>query len=114
MRVILEIASTLSDIHDRQAAHRDIKPENLFMYSGSAVIGDFGLVSYPGKEPITADGERLGPIHYLAPELIGNADEPLDCRPGDVYAWRRPFGYWRLGRGIRFPDIYRPTRFRLG
>ena len=101
VRAIFEVASTLSDIHERQAAHRDIKPENLFMYSGSAVIGDFGLVSYPGKEPITADGERLGPIHYVAPELIGNADEPLDCRPGDVYALAKTL--WVLATGQRYP-----------
>jgi serine/threonine protein kinase len=101
VKAILEISSTLSDIHSRNAAHRDIKPENLFIYRDRAVIGDFGLVTYPGKEPVTESGERLGPIHYVAPELIGNVEEPADCGPGDVYALAKTL--WVLASGQRYP-----------
>jgi serine/threonine protein kinase len=60
IKIAYEVASTLADIHARYAAHRDIKPENLFVRFERAVIGDFGLVSYPGKEAVTASGERIG------------------------------------------------------
>ncbi|MBN2270945.1 MAG: protein kinase [Sedimentisphaerales bacterium] len=101
VKVIRDIARTIVDIHAQEAAHRDIKPENLFIYSDRAVIGDFGLISYPGKKAITTCGERLGSIHYVAPELIGNVDEPDDCRPGDVYALAKTL--WVLSTGQRYP-----------
>jgi serine/threonine protein kinase len=101
VNAIHQIALTLVEIHARNAAHRDIKPENLFIYSNRAVLGDFGLVTYPGKEPITESGERLGPIHYVGPELIGNTDESRDCRPGDVYALAKTL--WVLATGQRYP-----------
>ena len=37
----------------------------------------------------------------MAPELIGNVDEPLDCRPGDVYALAKTL--WVLATGQRYP-----------
>jgi serine/threonine protein kinase len=101
VRIVRDIAATLVGIHARNAAHRDIKPENLFIYFDHAVIGDFGLASYPSKEAVTMPGERLGPIYYVAPELIGNTDEPLDCRPGDVYSLAKTL--WVLATGQRYP-----------
>lgn len=101
VQVVCDVALTLSAIHVKGSSHRDIKPENLFMLCNKAVIGDFGLVSYPGKSSITTSGERLGPIHYVAPELIGNADEPIDSRPGDVYALAKTL--WVLATGQRYP-----------
>jgi hypothetical protein len=101
VNVVWEVARTVVEIHAAEGAHRDLKPENLFVRGGRAVIGDFGLVSYPGKDAVTASGERLGPIHYVAPELIGNADEPTDYRPGDVYALAKTL--WVLATGQRYP-----------
>ena len=101
IEVICGVASTLVDIHAQESSHRDIKPENLFMLSERPVIGDFGLVTYLGKSSITTSGERLGPIHYVAPELIGNVDEPTDSRPGDVYALAKTL--WVLSTGQRYP-----------
>jgi serine/threonine protein kinase len=101
VKIVYEVALTLTEIHASNAAHRDIKPENLFIYSERAVIGDFGIVAYPGKEAITTSGERLGPIYYVAPELIGNNDTPVDCRPGDVYALAKTL--WVLSSGQRYP-----------
>lgn len=96
-----QIAATLSKIHAIGAAHRDIKPENLFFFDNRPVIGDFGLVSYLGKDALTMPGERLGPIHYVAPELIGNYDESMDCRPGDVFSLAKTL--WVLATGQRYP-----------
>jgi serine/threonine protein kinase len=101
VRSVRDVAFTLVDVHAQGAAHRDIKPDNLFVVDGHAVIGDFGLVSYIGKDPITTAGERLGPIHYVAPELIGNTDELVEYRPGDVYSLAKTL--WVLASGQRYP-----------
>lgn len=82
-------------------AARDIKPDNLFILSKRAVIGDFGLVSYPEKCSVTASGERLGPLFYVAPELLGNTIETIDFRPGDVYSLAKTL--WVLATGQRYP-----------
>ncbi len=74
VQLVRDAAQVLADLHAENTAHRDIKPENLFIYNGGAVLGDFGLVTYLGKEATTATGERLGPIYYVAPELLGNED----------------------------------------
>lgn len=98
---VREIARTLQLIHLGGAAHRDIKPENLFFYNERFVIGDFGLVSYPSKDAVTVAGERLGPLFYVAPELLSSNDEKVDYRPGDVYSLAKTL--WVLCSGQTYP-----------
>ena len=62
-----EIAATLATLAADGVAHRDIKPDNLFELDGQWVIGDFGLVTYPDKDPRTQHGRKLGPVDYMAP-----------------------------------------------
>jgi serine/threonine protein kinase len=69
------IASTLEALAAEGVAHRDIKPDNLFRLGDRWVIGDFGLVSYPEKDPRTEHGRRLGPIDFMAPK------PPQQARP---------------------------------
>ena len=57
-----EIAATLASLAAEGVAHRDIKPDNLFELDGRWVIGDFGLVTYPDKDPRTQHGRMLGPL----------------------------------------------------
>ena len=64
-----EIATTLASLAAEGVAHRDIKPDNPFELDGRWVIGDFGLVTYPDKDPRTQHGHKLGPIDYMAPEM---------------------------------------------
>jgi serine/threonine-protein kinase len=63
------IAQTLAKLHDENKWHRDLKPENLFMLDNHPVIGDFGLVDFPGKEAITTPEDFLGARNYIAPEM---------------------------------------------
>lgn len=101
VKAVREIAFTLRSIHQEGAAHRDIKPENLFFFNGRFVIGDFGLVTYPSKDSVTTVGERLGPLYYVAPELLSTADEKFDYRPGDVYSLAKTL--WVLCSGQTYP-----------
>jgi serine/threonine-protein kinase len=51
--------------------HRDIKPANVLMDPGFQVyLGDFGLARDPEGEALTAPGQVLGTIDYMAPELL--------------------------------------------
>jgi serine/threonine-protein kinase len=44
---ILDIAKTLSILHQRKIYHRDIKPANILFYNSRFCFADFGLVDFP-------------------------------------------------------------------
>lgn len=119
---VVEVARSLAAMG--VLAHRDIKPSNLYFLDGRFLIGDFGLVSYPGKEDLTAASQELGPRNYLAPEMIANP-AGTDGRQADVYSmaktlWalaasrdapppgqlRRDEPLTRLGSFVQHPRIY--------
>jgi hypothetical protein len=85
VEAVASIAETLAALHEQEVAHRDVKPDNLFRHEGRWVVGDFGLVDYPDKESLTDTGERLGPFHYLAPEMLNEANR-ADGRKADVFS----------------------------
>ena len=94
------IAHTLASLHAEGISHRDLKPSNLFQYEGRWVLGDFGLVEFPGKEELTAEGERLGPSHFIAPEMISSAKD-ADGKKADVWSLAKTL--WVLSTGQTFP-----------
>lgn len=95
-----EIATTLARLADRGISHRDIKPGNLYEYSGTFVIGDFGLVRFPDKGAITTDDRSLGPRNFLAPEMI-SGPEDADGSAADVYSLAKTI--WALAAHRRWP-----------
>ena len=97
---VAAIAKTLASIHDEGIFHRDIKPQNLYSLDGSWVIGDFGLVDYPEKEPLTAEDSKLGPLHFLAPEMLATSTASAGG-PADVYSLAKTL--WVLVTGKRWP-----------
>ncbi|HEV2373425.1 MAG TPA: protein kinase [Streptosporangiaceae bacterium] len=82
---VAEIADTLAGLASEGVGHRDVKPDNLFRLGDRWVVGDFGLVWYPEKDPLTEHGRRLGPTDYMAPEMREDADK-ADPGPADVWA----------------------------
>ena len=101
VRHIEAVGQTLAKLHAENKWHRDLKPENLFILDGTTpVIGDFGLVDFPGKDANTRDSETLGSRNYTAPELEGDAaDAPAG--KADVYSLAKTF--WVLASGKRYP-----------
>jgi serine/threonine protein kinase len=98
---LVEIVSqNLAKLHDEAKWHRDLKPENLFIIDGSPLIGDFGLVDFPDKDAITTKTEIVGPLFYVAPEMMQNA-ENTQAGPGDVYSLSKTL--WVLATGQRYP-----------
>jgi serine/threonine protein kinase len=103
---IQSIAETLSQIHKEGAAHRDVKPDNLFYLQDVPAIGDFGLVDYPGKESVTSNKERMGPLFYIAPEMMSDTDT-VDPRPADVYSLAKTLWVFSAGQNYPLPGELR-------
>jgi serine/threonine protein kinase len=105
---VADFATTLEALAAEGVAHRDIKPDNLFELDGNWVIGDFGLVAYPEKNPCTEHGRRLGPTDYMAPEMRQDADQ-ADPGPADVWALAKTLWVLLTGQPLPLPGTHRPA-----
>jgi serine/threonine protein kinase len=95
-----EIAASLEQLVSQGITHRDIKPSNLYFYEGKYVLGDFGLVAFPGKQALTQPRRWLGPKGYLAPEMIMHPESAAGG-PADVYSLAKTI--WVLASGEAWP-----------
>lgn len=93
-------ARTLADLAEDGVSHRDIKPDNLFRLDESWVLGDFGLADFPGKETVTKPGRRLGPMFFIAPEMLSDSDT-ANGNLADVYSLAKSL--WAVATDNRYP-----------
>jgi serine/threonine-protein kinase len=98
LRIARQIASALSAVHAKGIVHRDVKPQNVLLSARDQVkLIDFGLakvnvelLSVESREAahrgmdLTATGEVVGTLKYLAPEAVRGMDA-VDAR-ADLYA----------------------------
>jgi hypothetical protein len=105
---VAEVAGTLEALADEGVAHRDIKPDNLFKFNDQWVIGDFGLVTYPDKDPRTEHGRKLGPTDYMAPEMRQDADNSAPG-PADVWALAKTLWVLLTGETLPLPGTHRAS-----
>jgi serine/threonine protein kinase len=85
VRIAAGVAAGLDALHDAGIVHRDIKPSNVLLDAdGSARLTDFGLAKGKGYSALTAPGQMVGTMDYLAPELI-RGEQPSPA--SDVYAF---------------------------
>jgi serine/threonine-protein kinase len=86
-----DVLRALIDAHTAGVVHRDLKPSNVFLALKSgrvrAMVLDFGVckVDSVDVERLTATGESIGTVAYMAPEQIRGAAQ-VDER-ADLYAF---------------------------
>ncbi|MBM4386242.1 MAG: serine/threonine protein kinase [Deltaproteobacteria bacterium] len=93
IRIITQVADSLSEAHRVGIIHRDLKPENIFLTNmgegGSedyVKVLDFGIAkvfNMPGSTHLTKTGSIAGTPPYMSPEVI--VGEKVDLR-SDIYA----------------------------
>lgn len=89
--LFVQVCRTLAAVHSRGLIHRDLKPDNIFLtklQTGSAEIKilDFGLCAPAGRDgssTITATGDLIGSVFYMAPECFRGATRNANA---DIYA----------------------------
>jgi eukaryotic-like serine/threonine-protein kinase len=70
--MVSQVASALDHAHGLGVIHRDVKPANLILEADGRVrLADFGIArTVDDAATITATGELVGTITYLAPEIL--------------------------------------------
>jgi WD40 repeat protein len=79
-RIGAQVAEALAYAHGQGILHRDIKPSNLLLdRHGTVWVTDFGLAKAADAGDLTAPGDVVGTVRYMAPERFqGKADARSD------------------------------------
>jgi hypothetical protein len=72
LSIFLPLADALAVVHGKGILHRDLKPANILagVPERGAVLTDFGLTWTEGQQALTAVGNAVGTVRYMAPELL--------------------------------------------
>lgn len=108
VRAFIELSETLAHLHERKISHRDIKPQNILAYGGRLCLSDFGLVKYPGREPLTPAKRDVGAKFTMAPEMRRRAAES-DGEPADVFSFAKTLWIILTNQGLGFDGQYSPS-----
>jgi hypothetical protein len=81
----MDLCDALEHAHSRGVVHRDIKPQNVLLGADErrAKLMDFGIARVLDGAGITATGDIVGTLAYMAPE---QAEGDTAGPPADVYS----------------------------
>lgn len=99
MDIVAQTARALFAAHQEGLVHRDVKPGNLLITpEGQVKITDFGIARVADQVSLTATGQVMGTVQYLAPEqATGKPATPstdiysLGIVAYEALAGKRPF-----------------------
>ena len=91
LRILDQVAASLSEAHANGIVHRDMKPENVFIETRAGEdhvkVLDFGIAKVMSDDrqvpALTAVGQTLGTLEFMSPEQLRG--QKLDGR-SDLYA----------------------------
>ena len=97
--IVAQTARALFAAHEEGMVHRDVKPGNLLITpEGHVKITDFGIARVADQVSLTATGQVMGTVQYLAPEqATGKPASPstdiysLGIVAYEALAGKRPF-----------------------
>ncbi len=81
-----DLCEALDHAHCRSVVHRDIKPQNVLVTEDGeprAKLMDFGVARLAGATALTAPGDVVGTLAYMAPEQAEGRDAGPEA---DVYS----------------------------
>ncbi|MEX2441177.1 MAG: serine/threonine-protein kinase, partial [Pontimonas sp.] len=99
LSIVRQTSLALHQAHQAGLVHRDVKPGNLLITpDGTVKITDFGIARVADQVPLTATGQVMGTVQYLAPEQASGkpASPSTDIYSLGIVAYealsgRRPF-----------------------
>lgn len=105
---IIQLAQTLSQLHEHDVSHRDIKPDNILFYDGRFCLSDFGLASFPEHpEGLTKSDKGIGAIFTIAPEMKRDPKH-ADGKKADVFSLAKTTWMLLTGDTRGFDGVYDP------
>lgn len=118
-RVGAQAADALEYAHSQGVLHRDVKPANLLLDEhGTIWITDFGLAKLTGHDDLTASGDVVGTLRFLAPEALkGETDARSDVYSlgltlYELLTLNAPFGDLSPSELLRHVNEEQPIRPR--
>jgi hypothetical protein len=88
-RIGAALCDALEHAHARGVVHRDVKPGNVMVLAepaagaGFAKLTDFGIARLASSDSLTATGDIVGTLAYMAPEQAEGREIGPEC---DVYS----------------------------
>jgi hypothetical protein len=88
-RIGVALCEALDHAHARGVVHRDVKPGNVMVIAepaagaGFAKLTDFGIARLASGDSLTATGDIVGTLAYMAPEQAEGREVGPEC---DVYS----------------------------